>query len=146
MLEQPATIHREAHTLPGYGEMEAWLEMAKAERDAKFPDCPWVFFDDQGRQIGTFQKAWARACARARVPGLLFYDLRRSAAMNMVEAMFLRHRAGSDRDLKDAAVRVPEKQPTHDQAHLRRGRGFFVVTRRRSPAENRLLSEKCSGT
>jgi hypothetical protein len=42
------------------------------------------------------------------------------------EAMFLRHRIGSDRDLKAAAVRVPEKQPARDQASLRRGRGFLV--------------------
>lgn len=138
-VSRKTTKNRDAHTLPIYGEMGAWLEMAKAERDAQFPDCPWVFFDDQGKQIGTFQKAWASACERAGVPGLLFHDLRRSAAMNMdragvprrvimqitghkTEAMFLRYRIVSDRDLKDAAIRlenymsrVPEKQPTRDQ-------------------------------
>jgi hypothetical protein len=44
-----------------------------------------------------------------------------------IEAMFLRQRIGSDRDLKAAAVRVPGKQPTRDQASLRPGRGFFAI-------------------
>jgi integrase len=109
----------------------AWLEMAKAERDAKFAACPWVFFDDSGKQIGTFRKAWASACRRAGVPGLLFHDLRRSAAMNMdragvprrvimqitghkTEAMFLRYRIVNSRDLSDAADGMEDrlKQPS----------------------------------
>ena len=119
-VSRRTTKNRDAHTLPVYGDMRAWLEIAKAERDEEFPGCPWVFFDDQGMQIGTFRKAWASACKRAGVPGLIFHDLRRSAAMNMdragvsrrvimqitghkTEAMFLRYRIVNSRDLADAA-------------------------------------------
>src|ERR1022692_2971554 len=63
------------HTLTIYGDLRAWLEMAKAEHDAKFAACPWVFFDDGGKQIGAFRKAWASAGKRAGVPDLLFHDL-----------------------------------------------------------------------
>ena len=130
-VSRRTTKNRDAHTLPIYGDMRAWLEMAKAERDAKFAACPWVFFDDGGRQIGTFRKAWASSCKRAGVSGLLFHDLRRSAAMNMdragvsrrvimqitghkTEAMFLRYRIVNSRDLSDAAHRMEDwlKQPT----------------------------------
>ena len=118
------------HTLTIYGDMRAWLEMAKAEHDAKFAACPWLFFDDGGKQIGAFRKAWASAGKRAGVPDLLFHDLRRSAAMNVdragvsrrvivqitghkTEAMFLRYRIVNSRDLCDAAHRMEDclKQP-----------------------------------
>jgi integrase len=122
-VSRRTTKNRDAHTLPIYGDMRAWLEMAKSERDKKFPDCPWVFFDERGMQIGTFRKAWASACTRAHVPRLIFHDLRRSAAMNLdragvsrsvimqitghkTEAMFLRYRIVNSRDLSDAAHRM----------------------------------------
>ena len=122
-VSRKTTKNKDAHTLPIYGDMGPALEMALEERRQKFPDCPWLFFDEQGRQIGTFYKAWASACKRAGVPGLLFHDLRRSAARNMdragiprkvimqitghkTESMFLRYRIVSDRDLKDAATRL----------------------------------------
>jgi integrase len=123
LVSRKVTKNKEAHTLPIYGDMAPALEMAIEERNQKFPNCPWLFFDDQGQQIGTFYKAWASACERAGVPGLLFHDLRRSAARNMdragiprkvimqitghkTESMFLRYRIVSDRDLKDAAARL----------------------------------------
>ena len=113
----------EAHTLPIYGEMGPWIEMAIAERDAKFPQCPWLFFNEEGKQIGNFRKAWTSACKRAGVPGLLFHDLRRSAVVNMdragvprrvimqitghkTEVMFTRYRIVAPADLKHAARRM----------------------------------------
>src|ERR1022692_3978009 len=126
-------------TLTIYGDMRAWLEMAKAEHDAKFAACPWVFFDDGGKQIGAFRKAWASAGKRAGVPDLLFHDLRRSAAMNVdragvsrrvivqitghkTEAMFLRYRIVNSRDLSDAAHRMEENGRLPQTA--RHGQGY----------------------
>jgi integrase len=103
--------------------MAAWIEMAIAERNARFPECPWLFFDENGKRLGTFKKAWDSACKRAKVSGLLFHDLRRSAARNMdraliprrvamqitghkTEAMYLRYRIVSSQDLSDARSRM----------------------------------------
>ena len=117
------TKAKEAHTLPIYGEMGPWIEMAIAERDARFPQCPWLFFNEEGNQIGSFRKAWTAACKRAGVAGLLFHDLRRSAVVNMdragvprrvimqitghkTEVMFTRYRIVAPADLKHAARRM----------------------------------------
>ncbi len=45
-----------------------------------------VFTRADGKPAGNFRRAWARACSDAGVPGLLFHDLRRTAARNMRRA------------------------------------------------------------
>jgi integrase len=42
----------------------------------------WVFHRG-GKRIVDFRDVWTRACVQAKVPGLLFHDLRRSAVRNM---------------------------------------------------------------
>jgi integrase len=134
LVSRKTTKNREAHTLPIYGEMRAWIDMAKTARDTDYPECPWLF-SDHGVQLLSFRKAWASACRRAGVTGLKFHDLRRSAARNMdmagiprkvimaitghkTESMFLRYRIVSQQDLTDAAKRMerwleakPEEKP-----------------------------------
>jgi integrase len=53
---------------------------------------PFIFHRGDGKPLGDFRKAWAKACSAAGVPALLFHDLRRSGVRNMV-------RAGVDRDV-----------------------------------------------
>src|SRR5579863_10754466 len=83
ILVTPRTAkNKKTRVLPIYGEMREWLLMQKDVQDAKFSGCPYVFHHD-GQPIVEFRKAWASACTRAKVPGLLFHDLRRSAIRNM---------------------------------------------------------------
>ncbi len=83
VLRRGETKNDEARVLPFLGDdMGAVLRTAKAERDEKWPQCPWVF-NRRGEQIKDFRESWALACGRAGVPGLHFHDLRRTAVRNL---------------------------------------------------------------
>ncbi len=45
-----------------------------------------LFFHDNGRPVKDFRGAWEGACERAGHPGILFHDLKRSSARNLVRA------------------------------------------------------------
>lgn len=132
-LNPGETKNDEPRTLPIYGEMLHWLVMAKEIRDQKFPDCPWVFYNDEGQRIQSFYKTWASARERAGVPGLLFHDLRRAAVRNMerasvprkvamaisghkTESVYRRYDIVASRDLADAAVRMDRYLETQNHA------------------------------
>jgi integrase len=102
-------------TVPLNGET---VEMLKIEH-ARRPECEWVF------SVGSFRKAWKRACSKAGFDGLLFHDLRRSGVRNLVRsgvpesvamaisghktrAVFERYNITSNRDLKEAMRKVTD--------------------------------------
>jgi len=142
------TKNEEARTLPIYGDMREWLVQAKAVRDEKFPNCPWTFYSDDGARLYWFYKAWESACERAKVPGLLFHDLRRSAVRNMeragiprkvamsisghkTENIYRRYDIVAERDLSDATARMDR---------------YFTLMKERSPTQAESESSDRLGT
>jgi len=80
-----------------------------------------------GKPILSFRKLWAKACAFAGYPDLLFHDLRRTAARNLRRAgvaeglimriggwktrsVFERYNIITQTDIKDAIVRLQESE------------------------------------
>jgi integrase len=114
-LDPGTTKTDEPRTVPLTGEL---LEMLKMERQ-KNPAVELIFVRDDDR-IRSFRKAWASACKRINLAGLLFHDLRPSGLRNLVRAgvpervamaisghktrsVFERYNIVSGRDLKEAA-------------------------------------------
>lgn len=134
-LDPEMTKNEEARILPLEGEILETLKMQRELRDAKYPDCPWVFFRD-GKRIKNFYKAWRNACVkvglgrfekqedgREKYFGLIPHDLRRTAIRNLVRAgvpervamdisghktrsVFERYNITSRRDRQEAARRL----------------------------------------
>ncbi len=116
------TKNSHPRTVPIYGEMRPFLELALENRNKDYPECPWVF-SYRGRHIGEHLKGWHEACKTAGLPGLHFHDLRRSAVRAMeragiprhvamgisghrTEAVYRRYDIVSGRDLKEAGQKL----------------------------------------
>jgi len=87
----------------------------------------------RGQRIRHFRKAWATACTKAGVPGMLQHDFRRTAVRNMerqgvprsvatkltghkTEAVYRRYAIVSDADLRAASLRLDGHNPGHSDA------------------------------
>ena len=66
-------------------DMRNLLNGPRQERDASWPNSPWLF-NRQGERIKDLRGTWAKACERAGVPDLKFRDVRRTAVRNMRRA------------------------------------------------------------
>ena len=64
---------------------ETMLHLLTACTEDKEGD-DYVFTRSNGKPVKDFTKTWRRACTNAGVPGLLFHDLRRTAARNLRRA------------------------------------------------------------
>ena len=103
---------------------------------------PFVFHR-RGRQIVEFRDAWTEACEAAKVPGLLFHDLRRSAVRNMeksgevtqavamkitghkTDSVYRRYRIVDEADIERALARTQEslkRAPASNVADLSKAR------------------------
>lgn len=99
-----------------------YREIIKRRLNARVIGCDLIFHRN-GKQIGSFRKAWVNACKKAGVADLLFHDLRRSAIRNMIrggvertvartisghrtEAVFTRYDITDGDDLRDAALKT----------------------------------------
>jgi integrase len=93
----------------------------------------FVFTRSNGQAVRDFRGAWAKACEKAEVPGLLFHDLRRTAAWNLRKAgvadgvimkirgwrtrsVFERYAIDSQSDIADAIGRL-EVRDGHSLGH-----------------------------
>jgi len=125
LLNPGTTKNKRGRVLPIYGDMRELLLIEKDIRDTRFPDCQHVFHHN-GRAIVDYRLAWASACKRAGVPGLLFHDLRRSAIRNMrlagvpenvameisghrSRSVFDRYSIVGGKDIRDAAEKMQER-------------------------------------
>lgn len=85
-LEKGETKNDDPRSVPIIkGDMLDLLTKAKAERDEKWPESPWVF-NRAGEPIKDFRRAWDKACEAAGVPDFNIHDLRRTAVRNMRRA------------------------------------------------------------
>jgi integrase len=78
-LSGEETKNGEARTVPLNTETVLMLKMIKHDSASDL-----VF--GKGKRLGDFRKAWAKACEKAELSGLIFHDLRRSAVRELVRA------------------------------------------------------------
>jgi integrase len=86
IIKIPGTVTKNGkpRTIPIYGELVGWFEMARAEW-ADSPGCPWIF-TYKGKRLKNPKTAFERAVTDAGYPELMFHDLRRTAVRNMERA------------------------------------------------------------
>ena len=74
-------------TLPLDGDLWQLIEKRWKARNYETPDkvthVSEYVFHTQGQPVVDLRKAWGNACKKAGVPGMLFHDLRRTAARDM---------------------------------------------------------------
>ncbi len=103
----------------------------------------WVFHR-RGARIVEFRRTWGAACGAAKVPGLLFHDLRRSAVRNMeksgevtqavamritghkTDSVYRRYRIVDEADIERALTKTQEsikQAPSGNVADIAQARG-----------------------
>lgn len=66
--------------------MRTWLDMALTGCRLNSPKSKYLFVWEDDSPIRDFRGSWEKACETARLPGLLFHDLRRTAVRNLIRA------------------------------------------------------------
>jgi integrase len=80
----------DGRVLPLHGELKTLIERRWKARKVEVNDgttrISEFVFHRAGEPVVDFRKPWKRACTKAKVPGRLLHDLRRTAVRNMVRA------------------------------------------------------------
>jgi integrase len=129
LLKARTTKTGEPRSLPIYGEMKLWLDMARADHEVSGSSCMRLF-EVEGKAMVFNWRTWRRFCQLAGVPGLLFHDLRRTALMNMIDAG------------------VSEKEAMEISGHTTRKtfERYHIVSRVDRPKFGRKMEQYISGT
>jgi len=111
------------------------IERCRSERASETPAgtvLSRLIFHRAGVPVRDFGKSWATASKKAGCEGLLFHDMRRSAARNLIrsgvaqavamritghetDAMFRRYNITSEEDLQDAIEKVTRYNEAESQ-------------------------------
>jgi len=127
-LEPGTTKNRDGRTVTM---TDAVYHLLKASLEGKGPD-DHVFARSNGKPVKIFRTTWRRACEHAGVCGLLFHDLRRTAARDLRRAgipegvimkiggwrtrsVFERYNIISQSDISDAMAKL-ERARVHDRS------------------------------
>jgi integrase len=118
--------NKKPYYVPLLGELVQLIERRKEARSAKTESGVMVsalVFHRDGARIDEFRKSWATACEKSGCEGLLFHDLRRSAARQLIrsgtskdvakmvggwktDSMFSRYNVTGEEDLRAAMEAV----------------------------------------
>jgi len=118
--------NKKPYYVPVIGELEQLIKRREEARSIKTESgmlLSSLVFHRGGASISEFRKSWATACEKAGCEGLLFHDLRRSAARQLIrsgtskdvakmvggwktDSMFSRYNVTGDEDLRDAMEKV----------------------------------------
>jgi integrase len=126
-LEPGTTKNKDGREVTMTGNIYALLTRCVAGKSAASS----IFTRPDGKPVKIFRKTWANACKSAGVPGLLFHDLRRTAARNLRRAgiaegvimkiggwrtrsVFERYAIVSQTDVADAVAKLEANQIPKD--------------------------------
>jgi len=127
--------NKKPYYVPVIGELVELVERRKEARSVETPQGTILVnlvFHRGGEAISEFRKAWRTATLKAGCPTLLFHDLRRSAARQLIrsgtskdvakmvggwktDSMFSRYNVTADEDLRDAMEKVTQYNKLESQ-------------------------------
>jgi integrase len=108
------TKNGKPHFIPIYGEMRLFLDMAYAARDSRNPS----LFQRDGITIKSFRTAFEYARKRLALPNVLFHDLRRTAATNLMRQGYSEFEARQVTGHKSPAFRRYLISEEHDMRSM----------------------------
>jgi len=79
------TKNKEVKIIPLVGELLSIIQNQRNLMRLNHPNCPWVFFQPNGKQIKDFRAGWKKALKEAGILDHRFHDLRRSMSTNLRE-------------------------------------------------------------
>ena len=130
-----------------YGELFDTILAQKKIRDAKDPECPYVFYNHEMSEplSKSLRSVWERALKQTKLEGRLFHDLRRTAVRNMVRSgvsevvamrisghktrsVFDRYNITSEDDIRLACEKVSSMYQENNDTLSRSGDGHNLGT------------------